>query len=260
MSGSPVRIDAEHAEQQVAVGDQQRGADGEDETDDGQAVGGDAGPVQALADGLEPSLDRRAPASVEHAQWVLGRERCRWCVESQGNTRRRGSRTPGAELRARPRARAGTDLRRLAADPVRALGGAGGGQDVPDGEDPQRGPGRPRRVGQDLARRGAALRRRGDPPARDGSRTATPSPTSTPRRRERRISVSLALAPFEHDGHKVNVIDTPGYADFVERRRRRAARRRPRRLRGVRGRGRRGADRAGVAHGRRARTARARSS
>ena len=27
--------------------------------------------------------------------------------------------------------------------------------------------------------------------------------------------MSLALAPFEHDGHKVNVIDTPGYADFV---------------------------------------------
>jgi elongation factor G len=28
-------------------------------------------------------------------------------------------------------------------------------------------------------------------------------------------SVSLALAPFEYDGVKVNLIDTPGYADFV---------------------------------------------
>jgi elongation factor G len=28
-------------------------------------------------------------------------------------------------------------------------------------------------------------------------------------------SVSLALAPFEHDGIKVNLVDTPGYADFV---------------------------------------------
>jgi elongation factor G len=28
-------------------------------------------------------------------------------------------------------------------------------------------------------------------------------------------SVSLALAPFEHDGIKVNLLDTPGYADFV---------------------------------------------
>jgi elongation factor G len=28
-------------------------------------------------------------------------------------------------------------------------------------------------------------------------------------------SVSLALAPFEHNGIKVNLIDTPGYADFV---------------------------------------------
>src|SRR4051794_9588238 len=28
-------------------------------------------------------------------------------------------------------------------------------------------------------------------------------------------SVSLALAPFEHGGIKVNLLDTPGYADFV---------------------------------------------
>jgi elongation factor G len=28
-------------------------------------------------------------------------------------------------------------------------------------------------------------------------------------------SVSLAVAPFEHDGVKVNLLDTPGYADFV---------------------------------------------
>ena len=27
--------------------------------------------------------------------------------------------------------------------------------------------------------------------------------------------MSLALAPFELDGHKVNLLDTPGYADFV---------------------------------------------
>jgi elongation factor G len=28
-------------------------------------------------------------------------------------------------------------------------------------------------------------------------------------------SIALSLAPFEHDGVKVNLIDTPGYADFV---------------------------------------------
>jgi elongation factor G len=36
-----------------------------------------------------------------------------------------------------------------------------------------------------------------------------------PEEQKRTISVSLALAPFEHDGHKINVIDAPGYADFV---------------------------------------------
>ncbi|HEX9467416.1 MAG TPA: elongation factor G [Acidimicrobiia bacterium] len=36
-----------------------------------------------------------------------------------------------------------------------------------------------------------------------------------PEEARRRISVSLALAPLEHDGHKINIIDTPGYADFV---------------------------------------------
>ena len=36
-----------------------------------------------------------------------------------------------------------------------------------------------------------------------------------PEEARRRISVSLAMAPFEHAGHKVNVIDTPGYADFL---------------------------------------------
>ena len=32
---------------------------------------------------------------------------------------------------------------------------------------------------------------------------------------KRNMSLSLALVPFEHDGHKVNLLDAPGYADFV---------------------------------------------
>jgi elongation factor G len=36
-----------------------------------------------------------------------------------------------------------------------------------------------------------------------------------PEEQRRQISVSLSLAPFELDGHKVNILDTPGYADFV---------------------------------------------
>jgi elongation factor G len=36
-----------------------------------------------------------------------------------------------------------------------------------------------------------------------------------PEEQKRRISVSLAVAPLEWEGHKITVIDTPGYADFV---------------------------------------------
>jgi elongation factor G len=36
-----------------------------------------------------------------------------------------------------------------------------------------------------------------------------------PEEQRRGISVSLATAPFEFDGHKVNLLDVPGYADFV---------------------------------------------
>ncbi len=36
-----------------------------------------------------------------------------------------------------------------------------------------------------------------------------------PEERERRSSVSLAMAPLTWDGHKINVIDTPGVSDFI---------------------------------------------
>jgi elongation factor G len=36
-----------------------------------------------------------------------------------------------------------------------------------------------------------------------------------PEEHRRKISVSLAVAPFEWEGHKINVLDAPGYADFV---------------------------------------------
>ena len=32
---------------------------------------------------------------------------------------------------------------------------------------------------------------------------------------DRGISISLSLLPFEWDGHKINLLDTPGYADFT---------------------------------------------
>ncbi len=36
-----------------------------------------------------------------------------------------------------------------------------------------------------------------------------------PEEQKRKITINLALAPIEHKGVKVNVIDTPGYSDFV---------------------------------------------
>jgi len=38
---------------------------------------------------------------------------------------------------------------------------------------------------------------------------------SDPEEHKRHMSLSLAYAPFEWKGHKVNLIDTPGYADFI---------------------------------------------
>ena len=32
---------------------------------------------------------------------------------------------------------------------------------------------------------------------------------------KRHLSLSLAIAPIECNGHKLNLIDTPGYLDFV---------------------------------------------
>ena len=36
-----------------------------------------------------------------------------------------------------------------------------------------------------------------------------------PEELKRHMSLSLSLAQFEHDGHKVNILDTPGFADFL---------------------------------------------
>src|SRR6476660_1326619 len=43
----------------------------------------------------------------------------------------------------------------------------------------------------------------------------TTASDTEPEEQKRGISISLAVLPFEWSGHKVNLIDTPGYADFV---------------------------------------------
>src|SRR3954465_9559089 len=45
----------------------------------------------------------------------------------------------------------------------------------------------------------------------DGTTVSDPDPAAVRQQR----SVSLACAPLVHDGVKVNLLDTPGYADFV---------------------------------------------
>ena len=38
---------------------------------------------------------------------------------------------------------------------------------------------------------------------------------TSPEEVHRKISINLAVAPIEWRGHKINLIDTPGYADFA---------------------------------------------
>ncbi|MDP2948796.1 MAG: GTP-binding protein, partial [Chloroflexota bacterium] len=45
----------------------------------------------------------------------------------------------------------------------------------------------------------------------DGSTTSDFDPDEA----RRSFSVNLSLLPYEWDGHKINILDTPGYADFV---------------------------------------------
>ncbi len=35
------------------------------------------------------------------------------------------------------------------------------------------------------------------------------------KKRKKKISLALSIIPFEYDGTKINILDTPGYFDFV---------------------------------------------
>ena len=125
-----------------------------------------------VAERAEAPLDAAAPASVEHARLL---DRAVRCSRSRA-LRTSGTRRTVAALRAPRGSNAGPDAlagsaRRVPRIRLRPHGSSTRGvvgEDVPDGQDPQRRPGRPRRRRQDLAGRGAALRRRRDPPPGPG--------------------------------------------------------------------------------------------
>ena len=113
----------------------------------------------------------------------------------------------------------------------------------PDREDPQRGPGRPRRRRQDDAGRSAAVRRRRDPPYGSGRGPQHRRATSTPRSTSAGSRSRSPRARSTGRATRSTCIDAPGYADFVGDVAAALPRRRPRDLRGVGRRRRGGADR-----------------
>ncbi|MBA2556338.1 MAG: 50S ribosome-binding GTPase, partial [Chloroflexi bacterium] len=44
---------------------------------------------------------------------------------------------------------------------------------------------------------------------------ATASLDFEPEEQKRKLSLSLAVATLDHEGHRLTLVDTPGYADFV---------------------------------------------
>ena len=181
----------DHAEHEMAVRDEERSADGEGEPDDREAVGGDADSVQAATDGFEPSLDIGAPASVEH---VRGASEGLFRIE--GTT---GHPANPACVDSRQRANGGSELaaKTYPTEKIRnvALVGHGGAGKTSVAEALLFVSGTTTRLGR----------------VEDGSTVTDFDPEEA----RRQISVSLAPAPFEFEGYKINVIDTPGYADFV---------------------------------------------
>jgi len=82
-------------------------------------------------------------------------------------------------------------------------------------EDQKRGRRRPRRIGQDEPRRVPFSMRSGRRLAWARSMTAPASWTPDPEEQKRHITINMALASFTHEGTKINLIDTPGFADFA---------------------------------------------
>ena len=99
-----------------------------------------------------------------------------------------------------------TERRRSREDP---------GEAVSRRSHPQRRPLLARRCRQDVAGRGDALRHQGDHPPRPRRRRQHGLATSTPTRSSATSPSTPAIAPVEWRDTKINLVDAPGYADFL---------------------------------------------
>ena len=193
---APRRGPAARPARRAAAGPQRPGPDGhrrrqaQQQAEDRQVVGAEAGASQTVPQRLDRPLDRRPETTIEHPA------RLPEPTERECGPRVRPQPVPSTAM---PTGRPdGLTTHQM---------GVLDGEDVSDREHPQRGPGRAQRERQDDPRRGAACSGRGHPRAGrvdDGSTVSDTEPEEV----KRKIS-SLAVAPVEWEGHKINLIDTP---------------------------------------------------
>ena len=153
----------------------------------GQVIGTDAAAVEVGADGSKPLLDARPPASVEHGRKGYRRGPRAHCTAASVAWADQHRRRPPH----------GGPLTRFSTGQIRNVALVG-----------HQGSGKTS-LAEALLHRSGAINRLGR--VEEGSTTCD----FDPEEQRRGLSLSLAMAPFEWKGHKVNLIDTPGYADFV---------------------------------------------
>ena len=162
-------------------------AAGQTEAEGGEVIGSDAAAAEAGSDGLEALLHAAPPASVEQVS-KCSRERGASPPKLPPGFVNLGTTDPH---QARPPVKSfpPAKIRNVA-----LVGHGGAGKTT---------------LTEALLCCAGAITRQGR--VEDGSTTTDFDPEEV----KRGISVSLALAPFEYEGHKINLLDCPGYADFI---------------------------------------------